>query len=144
MWKKTITKVYNLIYFAFVRHKLPAKPWKRWRPTKNLLEVLGLEIAQNGLNKPAPEKMQNLLSITAKFIQKWHVRTLQVVFGLWNWSTPLSRPDFSILLRIYKLSSSDFYVVKATSEVKHELWMSIALAPLLLADVSSSQAKNAM
>lgn len=67
---KEVNKVLYLIYFAFERRKLPPKPLKCVRPSKDCVKVLMVEYIFIGLIEPSAVIMNKLLNFMHAFLKK--------------------------------------------------------------------------
>lgn len=123
--------------------QLPAKPNKISTVGNPLVEVLGIEVHQNGVLRPIQEKLARLVAFTIAFAKrrKWRTHDLQCVLGRWAWVLLLQRPLFSVLGAAYRDVHRNGDTIKPSSQARQELLTLAALSPLINADMSKTYAK---
>ena len=116
---------------------VPAKESKIVRPGIKMTIILGVEIHDNGILRPARDKLADLLRFTKWFVKLrgWKKKTLQNVLGRWAWTVLLKRNLFSVLDKVYLGTTGETEYFKPTKAMRNELRLMCRLSPLIRVDL---------
>lgn len=114
---------------------LEIKDEKVQMPTAATVDVLGIEITEQGDLRPKKTKIIDLINNTNHFrrLRTWKRSQIQSLLGSWAWFILLRRPLFSIFESVYTLSNGKEETFRPTSAAREEFRHIISLAPLITA-----------
>ena len=115
-------------------------------PPKEMVEVLGIEIGNDGLLLPKRDKMSQLLKKTEEFIStpKWGKKGLEEILGKWVWFLLLRRPLLSILKASYEMLHAEPYVPIPAYAVRSEFRTLTNVFPLIYGNIGRNFADKIM
>jgi len=124
------------------RSGLPAKPSKVVRPSKDGVEVLGLEFRGRDCSLSlSPVKMAKLILDTLAFLKSGFGTGLELsrIVGKWTWSSLVNRPALSVLSSVYHfIRCAGRRRFSIWSSVRNELLTLCGLAPLLFCKLDTA------
>ncbi len=149
--KQQVQEQYIKCITAYHQALLQVKPEKCTETTSEPIQVLGVMIGTHTIDTssvsikqhriaPAIDKLYILLSNTINILSQQYVTgtELSKLIGHWTWISLLRRPVLMILGNVYSYIHEYQYHTTVTlpSNVRHELYRLIGIAPLIYADVS--------
>jgi hypothetical protein len=131
---------YDQCVQAYNSASLEIKLHKCTPPTDVPVEVLGVMMGGNThIIRPSMLKLLRLQTMTIDLLRRQHVtgQQLSQLIGHWIWVTMLRRPALSMLFAVYHFIEQHWWTAyKLTPAVQNELYLLIAVLPLLYADCS--------
>jgi hypothetical protein len=119
---------------TYERWGLPVKPEKCKEPADDTVTALGVQITGDGSIQVTPDRLAKVIAATLHLLNKTKVsgRALSIVLGSWTWCILVRRPMFSVLKNVYGfINTHGLIPAPLWNDVRRELIMLIALAPLL-------------
>lgn len=111
----------------------PVAETKLVLPPRSMIEILGIEVFDDGVMLPHRGKMKSLLILTEHMIKapQWAKKTLEEVIGKWIWFLLLRRPLLSTLKASYEMLHAPKYTAIPSFAVRSEFRTLTNIVPLI-------------